>query len=539
MTPPTPSPTDASPASSTVLASMRGVTRRYRRGGEDLVVLDGLDLDVARGRVPRAHGPVGLGQVDDPQPARRARPARRGHDRGRRDRRSPRSRATSSRPGARATSGFVFQSFNLIPVLTALENVELPLLLTPLGAPRAARARRVRARDRRASRTAWTTGPKQLSGGQEQRVAIARAMATDPTMILADEPTGDLDRASADAVLDILSRLVAENGKTIAMVTHDPAAARARDPHAPPREGRARRGRAPRRRLAVSLFRLVHRNLWRHPIRAFLTFGFAALALFLFVFLRSAITTLDTAARRRRRRTASSSRARRACSSTCRSRTARRSSAVAGRRVDRAPGSGSAATTRTGAQPLRAVRRWTSRRPSPVPRVRDRRGRRRRTCWRTARGASSATSSRDQYGWKVGNRVPILSDDLRARRRTRRGSSTSAASTARRTPNFDNKTMFFHWEYLKEMRNALPREGLRRPSGQDVGVFMTKVKDGYDPDAVIAAIDALLRERRPADLAPRPRPRSRPSSPRCSATSPSFLGLDRRRRCSSRSSSPC
>src|SRR5206468_8766363 len=120
--------------------------------------------------------------------------------------------------------GFVFQSFNLIPVLTALENVELPLLLTPLSR----KERRQHAEyaleivglsDRMHHR------PRQLSGGQEQRVAIARAVATDPTMVLADEPTGDLDRASADVVVDILSRLVSEHGKTVAMVTHDPLAA--------------------------------------------------------------------------------------------------------------------------------------------------------------------------------------------------------------------------------------------------------------------------------------------------------------------------
>ena len=120
--------------------------------------------------------------------------------------------------------GFVFQGFNLIPVLTAQENVELPLKLTPLSA----RERREHARhalelvglaDRSAHR------PGQLSGGQEQRVAIARAIATDPTLILADEPTGDLDRANADLVLQLLRRLADELGKTVLMVTHDSAAA--------------------------------------------------------------------------------------------------------------------------------------------------------------------------------------------------------------------------------------------------------------------------------------------------------------------------
>ena len=123
-----------------------------------------------------------------------------------------------------STIGFVFQSFNLIPVLTAEQNVELPLLLTNL--PRSERQRRARTalkvvglEDRLGHY------PRQLSGGQEQRVAIARAIVNDPKIIVADEPTGDLDRQSADDVLALLVRLNQELGKTILMVTHDPAAA--------------------------------------------------------------------------------------------------------------------------------------------------------------------------------------------------------------------------------------------------------------------------------------------------------------------------
>ena len=120
--------------------------------------------------------------------------------------------------------GFVFQFYNLIPVLTALENVELPLTLTPL--------------DKKERRAHAETGltvvgladrlhhyPRQLSGGQEQRVAIARAIATDPTILVADEPTGDLDKNSAEEVLDLMDRLNRELNKTILMVTHDPRAA--------------------------------------------------------------------------------------------------------------------------------------------------------------------------------------------------------------------------------------------------------------------------------------------------------------------------
>jgi putative ABC transport system ATP-binding protein len=123
-----------------------------------------------------------------------------------------------------ANIGFIFQTYNMMPVLTALENVELPLLLTPLSS----KERRER------SRTALTAVgladrmqhyPRELSGGQEQRVAIARAIVTDPKLIVADEPTGDLDRKSAGEILTLLERLNTEFKKTIIMVTHDPAAA--------------------------------------------------------------------------------------------------------------------------------------------------------------------------------------------------------------------------------------------------------------------------------------------------------------------------
>jgi putative ABC transport system ATP-binding protein len=132
--------------------------------------------------------------------------------------------------GAKLTSwrarhvGFVFQMYNLIPVLTAFQNVELPLLLTSLS--KADRRRHV-------DTALQVVGlgdrmrhyPRQLSGGQEQRVGIARAIVADPTFLLCDEPTGDLDRKSADEVLDLLDRLVRDHGKTVLMVTHDPLAA--------------------------------------------------------------------------------------------------------------------------------------------------------------------------------------------------------------------------------------------------------------------------------------------------------------------------
>jgi putative ABC transport system ATP-binding protein len=124
--------------------------------------------------------------------------------------------------------GFVFQLYNLIPVLTAFRNVELPLLLAPLD------ARERRAHVETALRIVGLADrrdhyPRQLSGGQEQRVAIARAIVADPTFLLCDEPTGDLDRRTADEIMDLVARLVDEHGKTVLMVTHDPrAAARAK-----------------------------------------------------------------------------------------------------------------------------------------------------------------------------------------------------------------------------------------------------------------------------------------------------------------------
>ena len=122
------------------------------------------------------------------------------------------------------TVGFIFQFYNLIPVLTAIENVELPLILTPLGkAERRAHAETALGVVGLADRMHHY--PRQLSGGQEQRVAIARAIVTDPAILVADEPTGDLDKVSAEEVLNLIERLNRELGKTILMVTHDPRAA--------------------------------------------------------------------------------------------------------------------------------------------------------------------------------------------------------------------------------------------------------------------------------------------------------------------------
>jgi putative ABC transport system ATP-binding protein len=199
------------------------VMRTYSRGGETVHALDGLDLTIDEGDFVAIMGPSGSGKstvlnlvggLDQPTSGTV---------------RVAGQELASIRNADLAqfradTIGFVFQGFNLLPVLTALQNVELPLLLTPLS-----RAKRrehaeyaleiVGLKDRMHHR------PRQLSGGQEQRVAIARALATDPKLILADEPTGDLDRATAESVLELLGRLNGELGKTIVMVTHDPLAA--------------------------------------------------------------------------------------------------------------------------------------------------------------------------------------------------------------------------------------------------------------------------------------------------------------------------
>jgi putative ABC transport system ATP-binding protein len=205
------------------LIVVRNLDKTFRRGSEDTRVLQGLNLDVDSGDFVAFMGPSGsgkttllnlLGGLDLPS---------HGSIRVAGD-------EITSMSASRLTSwrarhvGFVFQMFNLMPVLTAFQNVELPLLLTRLG--RSERRKHVEAAlalvglaDR------MHHYPRQLSGGQEQRVGIARAIVSDPTFLLCDEPTGDLDRRSADEVLALLDRLVRDHKKTILLVTHDPRAA--------------------------------------------------------------------------------------------------------------------------------------------------------------------------------------------------------------------------------------------------------------------------------------------------------------------------
>lgn len=202
-----------------------GLRKVYRRGEQDVLVLDGLSLHVNRGDFVALMGPSGSGKstllnliagIDRP------------------------TSGLIQVDGADITQlndaqlaqwrakhvGFIFQFYNLIPVLTAYENVELPLQLTDLPASeRRAKVEAALAAVGLADRMTHT--PNELSGGQQQRVAIARALITNPSLIVADEPTGDLDRQSASDILAMLNRLNREMGKTIIMVTHDPKAAEA------------------------------------------------------------------------------------------------------------------------------------------------------------------------------------------------------------------------------------------------------------------------------------------------------------------------
>jgi putative ABC transport system ATP-binding protein len=206
-----------------VLVEIRGVRKVYHRGKERVEVLHGVDLDIPRGDFVALMGPSGsgkttllnlIGGLDRPTG-------------GTIEVEGARIDELSSGALARwraATVGFVFQFYNLLPVLTAQRNVELPLLLTRLsGAERRRRAAialtLVGLADRRHHK------PKELSGGQEQRVAIARAIVSDPALLVCDEPTGDLDRATGHEILTLLQMLNREHGKTIVMVTHDPKAA--------------------------------------------------------------------------------------------------------------------------------------------------------------------------------------------------------------------------------------------------------------------------------------------------------------------------
>ena len=205
------------------LVRISGVQKNFSRGGERIEVLKGVNLDIPQGDFLALMGPSGsgkttllnlMGGLDTPTG-------------GSVEVNGVRINELSGSQLSRWRSqhiGFVFQLYNLLPVLTAERNVELPLLLTSLSKTE---------RRKRAGIALKIVGladrskhyPRQLSGGQEQRVGIARAIVTDPTLLLCDEPTGDLDRKAGDEILDLLQTLNREHGKTIVMVTHDPHAA--------------------------------------------------------------------------------------------------------------------------------------------------------------------------------------------------------------------------------------------------------------------------------------------------------------------------
>jgi putative ABC transport system ATP-binding protein len=205
------------------MVDVRNVTKTYRRDAEELVVLNGLSLQVQEGDYAALMGPSGSGKstllnliagIDKPTSGDVIVAGTNVAELGETELASFRSHNV----------GFIFQFYNLIPVLSATENVELPLLLTHLSKAerreRAATALKVVGLADRASHY-----PRQLSGGQEQRVAIARAIVTDPKVLVADEPTGDLDAKSAHEILDLMGTLNEDFKKTIVMVTHDPRAA--------------------------------------------------------------------------------------------------------------------------------------------------------------------------------------------------------------------------------------------------------------------------------------------------------------------------
>ena len=206
-----------------LLVDLQRVSKRYRRGAHVVAVLNDLDLHVTRGEFVAFMGPSGsgkstllnlIGGLDSPDAGKvliDGRDIAHYTDR----------QLTAWRA---ANVGFVFQSYNLLPALTAEQNVALPLLLTGLAlAEMNRRARTALEIVGLTDRAAHT--PKELSGGQEQRVSIARALVSDPALLICDEPTGGLDRNTADEILELLELLNRDHGKTVIMVTHDPKAA--------------------------------------------------------------------------------------------------------------------------------------------------------------------------------------------------------------------------------------------------------------------------------------------------------------------------
>jgi putative ABC transport system ATP-binding protein len=207
------------------IVEIRNLRKVYARNDQEVVVLDGINLDIAAGAFEALMGPSGSGKstllnliagIDEPTSGSLKVAGEE----------VARLSESQRAPWRSRHIGFIFQFYNLMPVLSAFENVELPLLLTNLS--KAERKKRVETALKLVNlQDRLDHTPKQLSGGQQQRVAIARALVADPTIIVADEPTGDLDRKSAEEVLALLTTLNKTLGKTIVMVTHDPHAAEA------------------------------------------------------------------------------------------------------------------------------------------------------------------------------------------------------------------------------------------------------------------------------------------------------------------------
>jgi putative ABC transport system ATP-binding protein len=205
------------------LVTIRDVHKHFTRGSERIDVLKGVNLDVPQGEFLALMGPSGSGKTTLLNLMGGLDQATAGSIQVGESRIDKLGGGQLAKWRSRHI-GFVFQLYNLLPVLTAERNVELPLLLTSLG--RAERRKRVAIALKAVGLSDRARHyPRQLSGGQEQRVGIARAIVNDPTLLLCDEPTGDLDRKAGDEVLDLLQTLNRQQGKTIVMVTHDPHAA--------------------------------------------------------------------------------------------------------------------------------------------------------------------------------------------------------------------------------------------------------------------------------------------------------------------------
>jgi len=209
--------------SSNLLIEVKGVNKTYQKGGETLIVLDELNLEVPKGDYLALMGPSGSGKstllnlisgLDSPTSGSIIINGKH----------LEKMKSSALSDWRASNVGFIFQFYNLLPVLNAKKNIELPLLLTNLSSAQ---------RNEHVSTALNVVGladrgnhkPNELSGGQQQRVAIARALVSDPDILVCDEPTGDLDRQTASEILDLIKVLNREHGKTIIMVTHDPAAA--------------------------------------------------------------------------------------------------------------------------------------------------------------------------------------------------------------------------------------------------------------------------------------------------------------------------